>query len=536
MTRDLDHQSRQPFCLRTVMKSVLGALTTRSNRRMLKLMIVIAAIVLAPAVVSSDTTITTHDGRTFNLPIEPSDIVAIEPIRGTAPRLPPPSTFKPGLSIKRGEDGKPTSNVAPNLLVPETQRKSRINATAENTASGPSEDRQKNSPNAAEKSNFRTGAGKSSDVTSGRQVNDVQELTSQPGVVFPLQPGESVPSLAELAAEIPRGGWLLVPAPISTVLYKRKDLNGTTWGKSGSRAVVSAWSGWAWDGNCAFMHNGGHGDYGGNEVYRFCFGDGWERVIETYILPDRTPEVPCPQPSAEEHGPPSSHTYDAIIWSPKTQSIFYFNNGGFCIGRPPSNLPANKPSTNAASPVWEFKDKKWIRRAELDFPVRGRGRTALDANGNIVVETRDEIRVLDPILGKYIHVQKSRGGGFGSMIYVPDLQRFFIVDHGGLKILDEEAYTLRRAVRNSPDSSLAYTSGMAWHGPSGQLVFWNGGREVRLYDPVAGSWKILKNPHGPAPGGKRPLAKWVYSPKYDVFVGLSDHKDGIWLYRLPSSN
>ena len=44
---------------------------------------------------------------------------------------------------------------------------------------------------------------------------------AQSNPASPPPQGRGVPSLAESAAQIHSGGWLLVPAPISEVLYKR---------------------------------------------------------------------------------------------------------------------------------------------------------------------------------------------------------------------------------------------------------------------------------------------------------------------------
>lgn len=344
-----------------------------------------------------------------------------------------------------------------------------------------------------------------------------------------------VPALAEAASMVRPGEWLLVPAPLSKVLYRRKELNETTWGVSGSGAVVGAWSAWAWDGNCTYMHNGGHADYGGNEVYRFCFGEGWERIIDTYVLPDRTPENPCPKPTADAHGPPSAHTYDSLIWSPKTDSMFYFNNSGYCLRGAYKGPPG----------VWEAKDGKWKRRADLDFRQRGFARTALDSDNNIVVTHSHGIRVLDPVSGQYVATGKGTNLSFhGSMIRAPELNRYFVLEGSRLMSFNAETFQWRSEFSHkrkkndggsntSPAVEIKYTSGMAWHPPTKRVVFWNGAREVHIYSPKDKSWQILPNPKGPAPTGNKPLAKWVYMPKHDLFIGLSRANDGLWLYRLP---
>lgn len=52
-------------------------------------------------------------------------------------------------------------------------------------------------------------------------------------------------------------------------------------GVSGPSAVLGAWCGWAWDVENEIgylLAHGGHTDYGGNEVYRWTFAQGWERL------------------------------------------------------------------------------------------------------------------------------------------------------------------------------------------------------------------------------------------------------------------
>lgn len=436
--------------------------------------VIVPLLSIAPA--WSDTTIETEDGSKYTLPIEPGDIQSIE----AAPR-------NERLGAISGKSVFPNTVTQPN------------NIDDSAPSPRPSTARAKPVPRPAGPRAAKSGSSQRVPATN------------------------AVPTLAELASQIRPGKWLLVPAPISDVLHKREDLNPTTWG-SGSRMVVDAWSAWAWDGNCAYLHNGGHADYGGNEVYRFCFGNGWERIIESYILPERTPENPCPKPTAEEHGPPSAHTYDSLIWSPRTNSMFYFNFSGYC----------RKGYFRGPPMVWEVKDGQWWRRADLDISMNGFGRTALDAHGNIVVVYPGAIRVLDPVLGKYTTSGATTNiNPHGSMIHVPELKRYFVLDSHRLLSFDAETLKWRTDFAHSAAIKTAYTTGMAWHTPTRSLVFWNGGREIRIFDPDRKQWQVLPNTDGPAPTGARPLAKWEYVTEHDVFVGLSRHNDGIWLYRLP---
>ncbi len=72
------------------------------------------------------------------------------------------------------------------------------------------------------------------------------------------------------------GHWFEIP-DTKIPLYSREEIRviesggGNIWGYTGSKSVLNAWNGAAFDGYRWWFTGGGHKDYGGNEVYEFDF-------------------------------------------------------------------------------------------------------------------------------------------------------------------------------------------------------------------------------------------------------------------------
>jgi hypothetical protein len=102
---------------------------------------------------------------------------------------------------------------------------------------------------------------------------------------------------------------------------------------AGPRSVTDAWNGAAFDSNrmILYFHGGGHRDYGGNEVYSYDLRIGrWRRLTDPALLPPTDQETPCPVLASS---PPASHTYDGIIFSQATQTIWLFPIVYACVNR-----------------------------------------------------------------------------------------------------------------------------------------------------------------------------------------------------------
>lgn len=70
----------------------------------------------------------------------------------------------------------------------------------------------------------------------------------------------------------------------------------------------------------------------------------------------------------------------------------------------------------------------------------------------------------------------------------------------------------------------------------GRIVSWSGKSKIYSIESEkkGALWKEFDwGIQGPQSGDARVYGKWIYLPEEDVFVGLSSHKTGVWVYKHP---
>lgn len=139
-------------------------------------------------------------------------------------------------------------------------------------------------------------------------------------------PSEGCPSTEGLTAfertlvELPPNTWHEAP---STTM--REVCAPETFGQRGvvgCRAVVSAWSGGAYDSlrRRLVVWGGGHDDYWGNELYAFDLREGrWSRLTDPTPVPDASVLNQDPMPDGS---PISRHTYDGVEYLTHLDALF----------------------------------------------------------------------------------------------------------------------------------------------------------------------------------------------------------------------
>ena len=94
---------------------------------------------------------------------------------------------------------------------------------------------------------------------------------------------------------------------------------------SHAKAVFEAWCGAAYDptGYNWYFTGGGHGDYGGNEVYRFSFETlSWTRMMAPSPLGTVISGGTWDGEFIPDDGPISTHTYTGFVWNPATSTVW----------------------------------------------------------------------------------------------------------------------------------------------------------------------------------------------------------------------
>ncbi len=356
-----------------------------------------------------------------------------------------------------------------------------------------------------------------------------------------------MPALAKIVAKMEPGRWLQIPNTAIKQVLATRDMTPENGGVSGPESVISKWNGAAFDGRYWYFHGGGHRDYSGNEVYSFDFVDlTWSRLTDPspFVYQNsktgkwdarKSREHPCPRvPDLDGDGkfdaPVPGHTYDSIVYSPKTKTIFLWTQVAFCVG-------GNGWSGN---PIWEFDpdSKSWSgHRPAKSKEFKGYRSAELDpATGNIILVSRDRMAIFDVETKEYTDIRKvNKTGSDGTGAIDPVRRLFVLSDRTGVRSTklgnDRILGGLGNPIRRPAFNQMA---GVAYNSRDKNLVYWPGDRRIFTLDPVANDWVLYENHGGKSPKGRRPFSKFLYIEALDVFAGYDHPRQGVWLYRLPT--
>lgn len=331
-----------------------------------------------------------------------------------------------------------------------------------------------------------------------------------------------------LTANMKPGAWLELPGTISDVFVDKAKTQGD--GEIvGAQAVITAWNGAAWDENCGYFLGGGHADYGGNEVYTYCWAGKKPLQWEVLMPPskaDPDDHSPCPRP---KEGPRAYHTYDGLTYVPDTKSVFIWGSVGYCQ----NNMMGNDEVVElllAPTPKWKLHPQG---------PINAFAHTAYnDKNKQVYIwQGSGPAYIFDP---KSLKTEASGDstadyGANANLVY--DNQRNVLWASTGLGLfqftLDPKGYVsafkLIASNKEFP-AGFAGNNGMALR--KGKLYFWPGNKTVIKFDPDDGKWATYNADKGPTSASNNGIfSKWHYLEKYDAFVGVSHFKQGMWVWK-----
>ena len=118
-----------------------------------------------------------------------------------------------------------------------------------------------------------------------------------------------LPRLQGLLDSTPEGGWVQVNTSTWSSSWPT-GANAVTGTGTNTRAVVTAWSSFAWDStnNSLLLWGGGHANYKGNEMYV------WDAASGNWSLGSLPSRVDANNYVVDNAAPQSSHTYDNNIY------------------------------------------------------------------------------------------------------------------------------------------------------------------------------------------------------------------------------
>jgi len=351
-------------------------------------------------------------------------------------------------------------------------------------------------------------------------------------------------SLSTIVSNMQPGVWTQIAnTQLMPLLTVTQNLNNDyTNGNGGPASVIDAWNGSAYDsvGMRWFFHGGGHTDYGGNEVYEFNFNSlSWTQLTMPFELVS-TAADPCPVPTV---GPPAAHTYDEIVFSPRSNTVWYLDVGGYCSSAASALLPP--PPTPPLPPtgtIWEFNPNTatWASRATIVGTVGGvpESGSILDLSGNPIFIAPTGVFQVNPVTDTVAQISGGDNLGYpsattcGGFVWINDYSTFrkWSFDYSNRTVIAQDG------TANLRDPLVTYDSGMSCDATNNRLVFWGGTSTLVFYNIAANTWtEYTPAGGGPTVGASAgPESKWIYIPQYDVYAGYNNVDEGVWLIKLPA--
>lgn len=346
--------------------------------------------------------------------------------------------------------------------------------------------------------------------------------TSAFGCVDNLKPGEwcEVPNSMMKDQEAK-------PPLISQQLYDSIQ------GNAGVLGVMQKWSGGAFDTkrNRLVVWGGGHGGYGGNEIYAFDVNTlTWQRLT----LPSAGPfDVDI----LGDGRPSSRHTYDSLDYLPPpidkffARGTYYYTFGG------------------GSRTAWffDFDTLQWQRRADLpeDSAVEIVG--GYDPVGGLVYEQGyTRLWAYDPINNVWTEAGPSNGFYPISGTAAVDPKRRKLVRVGGgvahmWDISQRPAPRTDLSTTGVKDIENAESPGFVYDPVSDRFVAWDGGASVYTLNMDTMTWtkvppaatNTVTPPQITAEGGV--YGRFQYIPSKNAFIAVNAADQNVYFYRLSAA-
>ncbi|VAW40531.1 hypothetical protein MNBD_GAMMA01-2009 [hydrothermal vent metagenome] len=351
--------------------------------------------------------------------------------------------------------------------------------------------------------------------------------TLQAGPIEDLQPGH----------------WVEIPDTNLSQVYP----SPTPWGKKGPTAIMSAWSGGAYDTqrNRLIVWGGGHVNYAGNEMYAFDIDQlSWFRITEPSPGP-----TPC-ELYMFDGQPGSHHTYNMLQYTILTDSLISVSGGGYGSGCD-AEFSAIKSIT---TDKFNFTTNTWTKGSEQ--PSAG--------------DTIGRVSATDPATG-HIWMHGTYGGS-KLLEYNPANDEWHIRSNGeyleieGAAAIDpvrrlmvvigrwnSSSGTPRRQIKvwdltqslgssytpeTSGDNTLEFLAGngFVFDPTINKFVGWNNGSEVYTLDPETWIWEKIDaaptNTTIPSAEPNGTFGRFRYIPSKNVYIVVNRTTENVYFYRL----
>jgi hypothetical protein len=328
------------------------------------------------------------------------------------------------------------------------------------------------------------------------------------------------------------GAWYEVPnSKIRDVLP-----NPLPPGTTGPAAVVSAWSGAAYDTarDCYIVTGGGHGDYAGNELYSLCLNTlQWQRIWGP------TPNASIPpvtQGGSETYlngDPASVHTYGGLQYLPNVDRLWRFSG----------SLWGGSGGFGKIGWFFDFASSSWQQRAAGIYAFGTIPYSAYDTvTGHVFVHRYNRFEEYDPTNDTW-----STRGSYGpgttpsaSAVIDPVRRKFLLIGSGAVQQYDLNLATSNlTAITTTGDTAplnAAYP-GVEYDPVSDRIVAWIGGADVYALNMNTLVWTKISpaatnNVIPTAPPGTGTHGRWRYIPSKNAFIVVNSIDQNAYVYKL----
>ncbi|HEX7215770.1 MAG TPA: hypothetical protein VF578_16280 [Methylomirabilota bacterium] len=322
------------------------------------------------------------------------------------------------------------------------------------------------------------------------------------------------------------GEWYEVPnSKLRAVLPSPPSMGAPT-------SIMSAWTGGVWDPvreALILPANGGHGDYGGNEVYAFSLSSlSWQRLTDPSPVhpPNRTIEA------LPDGRPASRHTYGGVSFLPTGDKVFV--TGGSLWG-----------DGGGSRGAWTFDvpSRTWERRADAPGS-QVTAMTAYDPVTKLVFSLLQSGRLVAYDPAKNSWSERGSAGTWAeydparTMVLHPGRRTLLVVGGGETTRFDiSRSYASVQPLSTSGGDPIvnAQGPGLVYDPVTDRIVGWAGGGDVYSLDLASRTW-TRHAPTGSAVPGPAPhqgtYGKWQYIPSKNAFIAATRIDENVWLYRL----
>jgi hypothetical protein len=308
------------------------------------------------------------------------------------------------------------------------------------------------------------------------------------------------------------------------------DLNGgPLWDVS---CVISCWCGGAFDTKRErlVVWGGGHGQYGGNELYAFNMNLlKWERVNDPSPVDQ---DADCCYPDGT---PASPHSYNYLQYLPAIDKFCSFGLAAMYPGIGTTNITF----------LFDFETKSWSRGNNVPPNVHGYSFSAVDLNTGFAWQhgaySSSRLAMYNPYTNTWTTRNQQyddyMGSGFTITAAMDAKRKKMVAAGDGVWMWDVSLAGNVKGVELSTtgDNTLvnAGAIGFDYDPVSERFIGWDGGQSVYSLDLGTNAWQKHSgtgaNP-GP-PNGNHTYGRFRYSPKYNVFVVVNSVDENVFIYR-----